>query len=260
MNMKVWAIFSGLCMLLVSALCAVPSGAQTTEVKPKPTMYSYVANWQIPRAQWKEMETDSAQSRSVMEKALADGTIVGYGYDENLVHTPDGETHDDWWSSMSMAGIVKVLDRLQASGSSGSSVLTSATKHWDLVFESEYYNWKPGAYKNGYITVSSYQLKHDAPRGSIGLISRTAIAPLMEKLLAEGTIVEYEIDVLSIHTSAPGYFSIVSVTPTPEGLDKVNAAIEETLKAQPLISPAFGAMVEPGKHRDELLLGSGAYK
>jgi hypothetical protein len=36
-------------------------------------------------------------------KALADGTIVGYGNDEDLVHQAYGETHDNWWSAMSMA-------------------------------------------------------------------------------------------------------------------------------------------------------------
>jgi hypothetical protein len=91
-------------------LSAIPLVAQTSEVKEKPPMYSYVANWQIPRAHWAEMAKGNAADKPIMDKALADGTIVGYGDDENLVHQSDGETHDDWWSSMSMAGLMKVLD------------------------------------------------------------------------------------------------------------------------------------------------------
>ena len=68
-------------------------------------MYSYIANWQIPRAHWAEMAAANAGDKAILDKAMADGTIVGYGDDINLVHTSDGWTHDDWWSSMSMAGI-----------------------------------------------------------------------------------------------------------------------------------------------------------
>ena len=56
MNRKVWRILAATCALAVSALWAVPAPAQTSEVKEKPPMYAYVANWNIPRAQWGEME------------------------------------------------------------------------------------------------------------------------------------------------------------------------------------------------------------
>jgi hypothetical protein len=28
-----------------------------------------------------------------------------------LIHQPDGATHDEWWSAMSMAGLLNVLDQ-----------------------------------------------------------------------------------------------------------------------------------------------------
>ena len=111
------------------------------EVKEKPPMYSYVANWQIPRAHWADMAKGNSANKAILDKALADGTIVGYGNDENLVHQPDGETHDSWWSAMSMAGLVKVLDQFYASPGDASPALESATKHWDSVLVSRYYNW-----------------------------------------------------------------------------------------------------------------------
>ena len=107
-------------------------------------MYSYVGNWNIPRAQWAEMEKANAADQNVLGKAVADGTIVGFGHDMNLVHQPDGETHDEWWSAMSMAGVLKVLDQFYKSGSSTSPVLASATKHWDNIYVSRYYNWHSG--------------------------------------------------------------------------------------------------------------------
>jgi hypothetical protein len=260
MNKRLWSVFAGMCVLALSNLCAIPSGAQTSEVKEKPPMYSYVANWQIPRAQWADMEKANAADQPILDKALADGTIVGYGDDENLVHTPDGETQDDWWSAMSMAGLIKVLDEFYASGSATSPVLASATKHWDDVFVSRYYNWHSGSWKNGYVYVASYKLKADAPEDAVDTLSKNLVAPMLEKMLADGTIREYEIDTLAIHTEAPGTFWIVYVASAPEGLDTVNAAIIDTLKAQPLSVPAFDSMVDFSAHRDLLLRGEGTYK
>lgn len=116
MSKKWFSPFLGFCGLLALSLFACPSHAKSSTVQSKPPMYSYVANWQIPRTHWSEMPQSEAADKSVMDHALADGTIIGYGNDQNLVHTPDGETHDDWWSSMSMAGLLKVLSQLYASG------------------------------------------------------------------------------------------------------------------------------------------------
>src|ERR1700751_1770025 len=159
MNKRLWSVIVGTCGLLLSSLGSIPSVAQMPEVKEKPAMYSYVANWQIPRAQWADMEKANAADKAILDKALADGTIVGYGNDENLVHQPDGETHDNWWSAMSMAGLIKVLDAFYASPNNASPALNSATKHWDLILVSRYYNWKSGAYKSGYTHVGLYKLK-----------------------------------------------------------------------------------------------------
>ena len=72
---------------------------------------------------------------------------MGYGNDVNMVHTPDGESHDSWWSSSSLAGLLKVLDKLRGLDYSSSPHSLSPTKHWDMVLVSRYYNWKPGAYR-----------------------------------------------------------------------------------------------------------------
>src|SRR5277367_911651 len=238
MNRRSCNIFMGLCTLALSSLCASPASAQNSEVKEKPPMYSYVANWQIPRGHWGDMAKSGDADKPILDKALADGTIVGYGSDENLVHRPDGFTHDDWWSSMSMAGLLKVLDQLSSAGNTSTSVLETATKHEDEILVSRYYNRHSGPYKNGLLQVASYQLKDGAPDDAVELLSKNLVAPLMEKLLADGTIVEYEIDTQAVHTDAPGGFAIVWIAANPEAVDKVNAAIEAALKAQPLGGPA----------------------
>lgn len=260
MNRRSCNIYAGLCALALSSLCTMPASAQNSEVKEKPPMYSYVANWQIPRAHWGEMAKAADADKSILDKALADGTIVGYGNDEVQVHRPDGYTHDDWWSSMSMAGLLKVLDQLSSSGSTGTPVLETATKHEDEIVVSRYYNWHSGSFKKVPVQVAMYTLKPNAPDDAVELLSKNLVVPLLEKLVADGTILEYEIDTQAVHTEAPGSFAIVWIAANPEAVDKVNAALQAALKAQPLGGPAFLSMIDFSAHRDELLQGNGVFK
>ena len=253
-------VLAGLCALAMAAVWAMPAGAQMSEVKEKPGMYSYVGFWSIPRAQWGEMAKAAAADQTILDKAVADGTIVGYGSDVNLVHQIDGATHDDWWSAMSMAGLLNVLDQFYKAGSSTSPVLESATKHWDGIYVSHFYNWHPGSWKGAYTHGSYYKLKADAPDDAVEILSKYAVAPLLEKMLADGTIHEYEIDTEAIHSEAPGAFWIFYVAANAEGLDKVNAALRETMKANPLRGPAFGSMVDYSAHRDYLSRSDITYK
>ena len=239
---------------------AAGAKAQSTEVKEKPPMYSYVSDWTIPRAQWAEMEKSTAADNDALNKALASGAIVAYGNDKNLVHTPEGPTHDQWWSSMSMAGLLSVLDTFYKNGSAVSPVLAASTRHSDEVLVSRYYNWVSGPCKDCYTHGGIYKLKADAPPKALETLSKTLFVPLFEKLLAEGAIREYEIDTQAIHTDAPGTFSIFYITPNAEGLDKVAAAISEAGKSDPLLGSALDSLLDYTAHRDLLVRTDATYK
>lgn len=260
MNGKLWKAFAGLCTLAMSAGWAGQAGAQTSEVKEKPPLYTYVADWNIPRAQWPDMEKGYASTQKIMDKAVADGTIVGYGTDVTLVHQADGTTHDDWWSAMSLAGVLKVLDQLEKTGDSTSSVLASATNHGDSVYVSRYYNWHAGSWKDGYTYTAYYRLKPGAPDDAVDTLSKKLVVPLLEKLLADGTLHEYEVDTQAIHTEAPGTFLIVYLAANAEGLDKVDAALDEAIKSNPLGGVAFSSMVDITAHHDDLDHTNATYK
>ena len=255
-----WRVLAVAGAIALAVTLALPAGAQTAEVKEKPPMYSYVADWAIPRAQWGEMEKSDAEDRKLMEKAFAAGTIIAYGYDQNLVHTPDGYTHDGWWSAMSMAGLLNVLDQAYKSGTATSPVLSSATKHSDGIYVSRYYNWHAGSWKDVYTRIAVYKLTKDAPNNAVELLAKQVFVPMLEKLLADGAIHEYEIDTEVIHTDDPGIFAIDVIAANAEGLDKFNAAVQERNKANPLLGPALGSWVDTKEHRDFLSRTSATYK
>jgi hypothetical protein len=254
------ATFAALCALAINIFLAAPMAAQAPEIKEKPRMYSYVALWDLPRAHWPEYGQHLANTKPILDKALANGGIVAYGDDQTLVHTHDGYTHDSWWSAMSLAGVLNVLDAIYKSGSPQSQASVAATKHADFIFVTRFYNWKPGTYTGAYTEGSSYKLKPDAPDDAVEMMAKHAVGPVMEKLLADGAIVEWEIDTLAIHSEPPGTFWIFYIAPNAEGLDKVREAVREAFKSHPMLGPAWDSMTDYTHHRDDLARTNAVYK
>jgi hypothetical protein len=256
MDAQKWSAACGACMLVLVGFVATPALAQITEVKEKPPMYTYVSDWVIPRAQWGELDKSRVGAGKIFEKA--GDSLVGYGDDLNLIHTADGNTHDSWWSSMSMGGILTVLEEFHKAAPS--PVLNSASKHWDNIYLSRYYNWHKGSAHSVYTHTSSYKLKADAPSDALDTLCQSFIVPTLEKLLADGTLIEYEIDEEAEHTQAPNTFWIVTIGANAQAEDKIRAAIRETFKGNPLIGPTFNSVVDFDAHRDNLALTNATYK
>src|ERR1700761_3490433 len=96
---KMWRAVVAASLFGLIAGLVLPASAQMQEVKEKPRMYTYVALWELPRAQWGEWAKNEADDQKILQDAMAAGTIVGYGDDTNLVHQPNQPTHDDWFQS-----------------------------------------------------------------------------------------------------------------------------------------------------------------
>lgn len=248
------------CVATALAVWAAPATAQTAEIKEKPRLYTYAANWVIPRSRWEDMEKASTGNQKILDAAVANGTILGYGDDTTVVHQVEGPTHDNWWVATSMAGLFNVLDEIHKSKSAVSPVLQSATKHWDGVYVSRFYGWHAGSVKGAYVHGASYKLKADAPNNAVETLSKSLIVPLFEKLMADGTVSAYQVAEETIHTQDPSMFFIFFITPNAEGLDKLNAALGAALGANPLAGPAFGSMVDFALHRDSLARGDATLK
>jgi hypothetical protein len=232
--------------LAVLGMTATRTGAQTVEVKGKPPLYKYASYWVFPRAHWGDVDRDNATFiQKILAPALADGTLVGYADDENQVHSAEGFTHDNWWQAKSIAGLMKVLEAFHKGGGSSSPLLVSSTKHWDQIYMSRFYNWKAGSWKGAYGYAGTYKLKPDAPDPDDAVRTLSSFyVPVFEKMLVDGTIVEYEIEREMIHTTdsrAQIHFSFVM--PAAEGVDTFRATLGAALEANSLIVPAFGSMM-----------------
>jgi hypothetical protein len=91
----------------------------------------------------------------------------------------------------------------------------------------------------------AYKLKPDAPEADDAVRTLSSFyVPVFEKMLADGTIVEYEIDREMFHTTdSRAQIVFVFLMPSVEGLDKFRAALGAALSQNSLIGPAFGSMM-----------------
>jgi len=238
--------------LLAIGLQTSGAQAQGADKPEKELIYTYISLWQVPRAKWSEFAKPVPGNQKILDQALADGSLVAYGDDFTLVHSAEGYTHDNWWISHSVAGVLKILDAFEKQPATTGGALASTTKHADELLVSRHYNWRAGTYKDAYTHGSSYKLKPTAPDDAVAVLSKSIFEPVLEKLLADGTIGEYEIDEENIHTEAPDSFWIFYTTTTAEGIDKTNAAIRESGRGNALIGPALDAWVDYTPHRDSL--------
>ena len=236
MNGKLWRVVAVLCAVAMFAAGAAPAGAQMSEVKEKPPMYSYVGFWNIPRGQWAEMAKSDEADKSILDKAIANGTIMAYGHDVNMVHQPDQQTHDEWWSAMSMAGCSMCW-------SSSTSLAVTLRRCWvmppntGMAFMSAGTTTSiMGPGRTLYTHGASYKLKADAPNDAVERLSKNLFVPFFEKLLADGAIHEYEVDTEAIHTEDAGRVLVFYLAANAEALDKVNAALAGADKGNPLMA------------------------
>ena len=268
MNRSVCGVVAGVAGLAVLGMTATLAYAQIVEVKEvevseKPPLYRYVSYRALPQGHWADVDKDNATSdQNILAPALAAGTIVGYGDDENQVLSTEGFTHDNWWQANSIAGLMKVLEAVRKGGDSGSPLLASSTRHWDQIYISNSYNWKAGSWKGAYGYAGTYKLKPDAPEADDAVRTLSSFyVPVFEKMLADGTIVEYEIDREMIHTTdSRAQLRFSFVMPSAEGLDKFRAALGAALDENSLIAPAFGSMMVNFTPQREFVRVNATYK
>lgn len=233
--------------LLVIALAVMLVPAALPQMEPMPTVYTYVSQFQIPRANWAAYSEDTEKSFvPIAEKLTADGTIGGWSTFETVVHTPDGYTHGAAWSSTSISGLMKVLDEIRKGGPRPSQI--AATKHEDLLMQTSLYH--AGSGTEAYLRVVCSMAKADKPETFTATLKKLLV-PAFEDQLKKGVATYYGVDQQYVNNSAPSLRCVVITYPNAEGMDKWAAAINTTMsKWTPAERAEFAASSEPDSRRD----------
>jgi hypothetical protein len=244
---------STLCLLLVSmfAFSAPAARAQQAAAPKQPVVYTYVSFFGVPRAQWDAYEKSTVSERKVFDGLLADGTILSYGDGAMEVHEGlNAPTHVGWFSSSSVAGLMKALATLRTSAPTASEI--AYTMHSDAITMSTMYNGKGGATDSGYILVQDWTPKPGHGEEFTDLLTKYR-KPALDAEVADGTLSGYSLEEDLIHTETPGAYTLIAVFPNAAAMDKFYAEIESLHTKQPLFGDVYSSIVDYASHRDHLL-------
>jgi hypothetical protein len=233
--------------LLVVVLAVMLVPAALPQMEPTPVVYTYVSQFQIPRANWVQYSEDTEKTFvPVVEKSLADGSIVSWSTFETVVHTPDGYTHGAAWSSTSIAGLMNVLDEIRKNGPRPAQI--AATKHEDLLMQSTMYHVGSGT--PAYLRVVCSMAKADKPEDYTATLKKLLV-PTFEEQLKKGVATYWGVDEQYVNTSAPSTRCLIINYPDAESMDKWATAINATLgKMSPADRAEYAGATVADSRRD----------
>jgi hypothetical protein len=234
----------------IASLCAVPVFAQQAAAP----VYTYVAEWAVPRAQWKDEDFQFQQLRPILERRLADGSIVEWGRAIPLVHTADGPTHTNWYVSPTIAGIYRVLEDLRKLPP---AAFTANSKHTDRLFRSMVFVSKDNIpRRSAYMMTSVVTINPGKGQDWRALWNKNTL-PVYEQAMKDGTILGYGLDQEWVHTMSPGARFEWIMLPSIESVDKLNEAFRSRQQARSgdenrALGAAFRDATDGASHRDGL--------
>ncbi|MGI9075676.1 MAG: hypothetical protein ACR2JB_31090 [Bryobacteraceae bacterium] len=235
---------------IVALVVGVPLQAQTGD-QGKPPVYTYISQWAVPRAQWAEMVKLDEQDRPLMDKLVSDGTLTGYGAFTNLIHQEGEPTHGTWFTATSEGNLLKALEAVYAQPGTTTAPVQSASKHWDYMLVGRVYNQRSGKSDGGYLAGDQWDVKPGEMRAYNDLV-KSALVPVFEKLLADGSVTSYGMDAEDFHTQKLGRVTFYFTTPDAPAFDKANKAFDEAFEKSPALGSALQSMVDQEGHRDFL--------
>lgn len=212
---------------LMAAVAIVLLPTAFSQMEQAQPVYTYVSQFQVPRANWAQYAEDTEKTFvPVAEKLMADGTLVSWSTFETIVHTPEGYTHGAAWSSNSIAGLMKVLDEVRKAGPRQGQI--ASTKHEDYLMQSTMHMASSGSGTSGYLRVVCSMAKADKPEDYAAALKKY-LWPTFDEQFKKGVATSVGIDLQYVNTSAPSLRCVVVTYPNAESIDKWAAAINATL-------------------------------
>jgi len=236
-------------LTVFAALVLVPLVA-SAQIAPEPPTFTFVSEWAIPRAQWKEWtESNEKNVKPILDKLMADGTIIGYGLYTTFVHDESGITHGSWFETTSLAAVDKVLTEIIKLPPN--PIANAATKHRDYLTRSSLRRIKAASGKDGYLWVNYTQLQPGKGAGWRALFDKL-VKPIFDELLGNGTLQAYWIEGEQVHTQDQNGVFLVLLFPNADAMDKYFATLQKMIAQNPGVGDLLSGVTVGSAHRDYL--------
>jgi len=198
-----------------------------------------------------------------LDKLMAAGTVLAYGIDVDMLHVPGENNIAFWVEAADFAGIGQVE----------AAIDEFAKAHPDVM--GDIFSMSDPATHHDFIVRSLESKSRKAPDGATPTVDFDIVTvkegqmdafmelfrkydkPVLDKLVDDGVIFSYSVDVEAVHTMKPGTVWTIVSMPDLGGKDKVRAAFQESMKKTPeaernMVEKLSEGMVVPGSHRDSL--------
>lgn len=213
-----------------------------------PTVYTYAAHWNVPRASWGAFTTDNG-TNALLDRLVADGTLIWWSNIERFVHAVDSTTHGTMWAATSMAGIERTLEEL-AKLPAGPAI--PDIEHHDHLFLSLMHGGKSASESGGYVWMTINQTVPGQGGRWLDL-QRKYYEPVYKTLRADGTILAYDISREYVHANNPRNRFTFIITPDADARGKIGAALAAVRQENaPALLSALRETNVRSEHRDVL--------
>jgi hypothetical protein len=236
--------------------------AGTLSAQPKPTMQSVSIFTVAPDKVAAFVEKAKAWNPA-LEALMAKSVVLSYGVDVDILHSPDGGNVAFWAEVADYAGYSAMSDAMDAFEAANPAALNSLTEltdmksHRDLIIRSTVHNrGSVPAGKQPYEDTVIVEVKPDRMSEFTELFKKYDV-PVLDRLISQGVIYAYELDVEAVHTMKPGRVWIIYTMPELGSIDKVRAAFNEDVKKLPeaeqkMLDRIEDEMTVMSGHRDSL--------
>lgn len=244
-------------------LLSLMAGALFAQNQPQPL--TSVALWKVAPAKEADFVAKAKAFNPVLDKLLADGSILAYGMDVDMLHVPGNTNVAHWYTASNWAGIQAAETAIDAFISANPQVMAElnamhdASAHRDIIVRSLEHKFKKPA--SGMPVWDFYQdtVKDGMAREYVAAF-RLYTKPVLEKLFADGVICGYQLDAEAIHTQEAGVYWGIICMPNLGARDKVMAAFDaddakRSAAERDMLTKQHQAMVTRAGHRDMLSKG-----
>ena len=104
------------------------------------------------------------------------------------------------------------------------------------------------------------KIKPNAPADAVDQLSKNFFGPVLEKMLAEDVIFEWETDTYADPKDSPGTFLIAYLSAKSEDLEKASKAVQERLKSRLPNGPALDSLIDMKTITDVVVRSYAVYK
>lgn len=269
-------------LLLASFLLAsVSLTAQQPQPQQTPQPITYIAAYKVrPGRGGDFLNYARSNWQPIFERLRSDGTVLAWGVDTRYVHSSGEPQHSVWWTVPDYAALDRVEAALEAlrqrlsaqqqpaaTRRAGPATRTTpmqdfaeivdTEQHSDYLVRSVVYNVRPIALGTpAYIAVNTQRVQPNRGTDWRRLWDQHT-KPILDRLLAEGVILGYGLDVEEEHTMAPQWRWQWMILPNLAARDRVIAAFQADMQRRSesernRIGEQFRETLVPDAHRDYL--------